>query len=444
MVYKPKETLTAFKEKQKTTYDLQRRNQEEAAWDQFKVGLSSALTQVPLQLATTAGTDFVKRSMAQALPTEAEKLTKIQRENVEAQSAILGLDKIIPLQKEIEADRAAEERLSGLQLAGGSPAARDPYGQMSPEMSEASLSYHKAARARDVAESKLKSLDTEEARLRQPYRWGETDAARMTVGQMTDHLERIDLERERYRSEIEKSNREIEEAQSAYENARGASISGDLERTAQERAAREASLEEIRSGVSPEHLSQFGLTGGASLGGISEAERKMKRRARTAASTRPVPTDLVADLDARRKAFEGNPTRANGKALELVIGRYEAWASEEGGKIPGKASNAAVAAKEVVQMASGAMRASRMLKDSGITAAPDLLMRLERSPDAARLLMEPRHRWIRELVGGGLLVDGLARAGASNMSGLKDFLDDWVNLDAKTQYKRRETRKRIP
>ena len=78
-----------------------------------------------------------------------------------------------------------------------------------------------------------------------------------------------------------------------------------------------------------------------------------------------------------------------------------------------------------------------MLKDAGVTASPKLLVRLSNSPDAVQLLMEPRYRPIRELVGGGLLVDGLARAGAQNMPILKEFLDDWVNLDAKAQRKRR-------
>ena len=375
MVYNP---ITS-EQQRKQQANLERRNQRDAAWTKFKVGMADSLMGIPFKMAETGGTELVKRKMAGAFPTVAEEGQRAQNvhqgvltDNLRALSGAMGAT-------------GAPERQARIKALGG-------------------------------------HIETGTA----PEDWEPTSAAYRNMEEGIGGIEQPIVDKW------------IQERDAILARQEMPMPAADADIPAWH-AAWDKDTARLQEGVFLERFPELvqGINPGMGITGVHQETQDARRRARRAASTRPVPTGLVADMNAARKAFAENPTRANGRALEEVINRYDAYEAEGGGKIPRVASTAASDALEEIKMASGAMKASRMLKDAGVTASPKLLVRLSNSPDAVQLLMEPRYRPIRELVGGGLLVDGLARAGAQNMPILKEFLDDWVNLDAKAQRKRR-------
>tara|TARA_R110000824_G_scaffold30360_6_gene100072 strand:- start:6423 stop:7676 length:1254 start_codon:yes stop_codon:yes gene_type:complete len=410
MVYNP---ITS-EQQRKQQANLERRNQRDAAWTKFKVGMADSLMGIPFKMAETGGTELVKRKMAGAFPTVAEEGQRAQNvhqgvltDNLRALSGAMGATGAPERQARIKA-------LGGHIETGTAPEDWEPTSAAYRNMEEGIGGIEQP-----IVDKWIQERDAILARQEMPMPAADADIPAWHAAWDKDTARLQELEGW------------IGAMQGTIADKRQKGRMGELQRE-HDRLKKE-------EGVFLERFPELvqGINPGMGITGVHQETQDARRRARRAASTRPVPTGLVADMNAARKAFAENPTRANGRALEEVINRYDAYEAEGGGKIPRVASTAASDALEEIKMASGAMKASRMLKDAGVTASPKLLVRLSNSPDAVQLLMEPRYRPIRELVGGGLLVDGLARAGAQNMPILKEFLDDWVNLDAKAQRKRR-------
>jgi len=417
MVYNP---ITS-EQQRKQQANLERRNQRDAAWTKFKVGMADSLMGIPFKMAETGGTELVKRKMAGAFPTVAEEGQRAQNvhqgvltDNLMALSGAMGATGSPERQARIKA-------LGGHIETGTVPEDWEPTSGRYKEIEKGI-----AATEQPIVGKWIQERDAILARQEMPMPAADADIPAWHAAWDKDTARLQELEGW------------IGAMQGTIADKRQKGRTGELQR--------EYDSLKKEEGVFLERFPELvqGINPGMGITGVHQETLDARGRARRAASRRPVPTGLVADMNAARKAFAGNPTRANGIKLEAVINDYNQWAAKEEGQIPGVASTAASEAMEMIKMSSGAMKASRMLKDVGVTASPKLLIRLSNSPDALQLLMEPRYRWIRELAGGGLLVDGLARAGAQNMPVLKEFLDDWVNLDAKAQLKRRATRRHIP
>jgi hypothetical protein len=431
MVYNP----VTSEQQRKQQANLERRNQRDAAWTKFKVGMADAMMGIPIQMATTGGTELVKRKMAGAFPTVEEEGQALQNvregvltDNLRALSGALGMTGATERQEEIESSRAHIRR-----------------GTAPPEWGPTSGEYKGIEKGIGGIEQPVLNKwiqERDEILGRQKAAHG----AMLTkpVGATREQTQSVSWDpnadpstglMEAWLATEEKDTARLQELE-GYIGAMQDTIAGKRQAGRVAEQKRDLSRLEKRQKVFEERIPDLihGIsTTGLSVTGISDEEVAARNRARRAKTPAKVPHKLIGELNSAMKAFNEAPNATTMKRVEeskKALGIWEQATYGTGTRIPAPVNNALTKAEEVSIAGTSVAKAAMVLSSSKLgPISPKVLLTIINSTSAMSIAQSPKFRKILENSRGGSIATGIAALAVSDEGLVRDYLFEVASQD---------------